>query len=86
MSKYAIGLDYGTNSVRCLVVDLGNGAELADHVFSYPSGEAGILLDKDPNVARQNPQDYLDGLQETVTQAIAKDGIATITVQRKDSE
>ncbi len=72
MSKYAIGLDYGTNSVRCLVVDLGNGAELADHVFSYPSGEAGILLDKDPNVARQNPQDYLDGLQETVTQAIAK--------------
>ncbi len=63
MKRYAIGLDYGTNSCRVVVVDLGNGEELAAHVFPYPSGEHGILLDrKDPNVARQNPQDYLDAL------------------------
>jgi L-ribulokinase len=72
-TSYALGLDYGTNSVRCLVVDLADGRELADHVFPFPSGTLGILTDpKDPNVARQHPQDYLDGLVVTVTEAMAK--------------
>ena len=70
-SRYAIGLDYGTNSCRSLIVNMTNGQELATHVFDYPSGEAGILLDPtDPNVARQNPQDYLDGTVDIVTRAI----------------
>ncbi|MCE9614509.1 MAG: ribulokinase [Lentisphaerae bacterium] len=73
MSRYALGLDFGTNSVRGLIVDLANGRELAGHVFNYPSGEAGILLDsKDPNVARQHPQDYLDGIVAVVAGAIGK--------------
>ena len=42
MKKYAIGLDFGTNSCRSLIVDLSNGDELASHVFPYPTGEAGI--------------------------------------------
>ncbi len=63
MRSYALGLDYGTNSCRALIVDLGDGREVASAVFNYPSGEHGILLDpRDPNVARQNPQDYIDGL------------------------
>lgn len=63
MKNYALGLDYGTNSCRALIVDIADGAEIANHVFPYPSGEHGILLDpRDPNVARQNPQDYIDGL------------------------
>jgi L-ribulokinase len=71
MKKYAIGLDFGTNSCRSLIVDLADGSELASHVFSYPSGSAGILLDpKEPNLARQNPQDYIDGIKETITQAV----------------
>ena len=46
---FAIGVDYGTNSVRALVVDTADGREVATSVFHYPSGEAGILLDpKDP--------------------------------------
>lgn len=68
--KYAIGLDYGTNSCRCLVVDLSDGTEIGTDVFPYPSGDAGILLDpKDPNCARQNPQDYIDGFC-TITNAM----------------
>lgn len=71
MAKYAIGLDYGTNSCRSLIVDLDAGKELASHVFSYPSGEQGILLDdRDPNVARQNPQDYIDALVVSTTETI----------------
>lgn len=70
--KYAIGVDYGTNSVRALVVDLANGDEIATHVFQYPSGDAGVLLDpKDPNVARQNPADYIEGFYKSVRRAVA---------------
>ncbi len=71
MNKFALGLDFGTNSVRSLIVDLATGEELATFVSDYPSGEAGILLDpKDPNVARQNPADYHTGLVESVRNAL----------------
>jgi len=71
MSRYALGLDYGTNSCRSLLVNLDNGEELGSVVFPYPSGKAGILTDPgDPNVARQNPQDYLDGLVAIITGAL----------------
>ncbi len=57
---YVLGLDFGTNSARALIVDPRTGAEVATAVAGYPSGEAGIILDrKDPNVARQNPADWL---------------------------
>lgn len=69
--QFALGVDYGTNSVRALVVDLETGAEIAEAVYDYPSGEAGILLDpKDPNLARQNPADYLSGFEQSVRQAV----------------
>ena len=68
---YAIGLDYGTNSVRCLVVDTANGNELGTAVWNYATGDKGIILDKsDHNVARQNPADYLKGLEVTIKQAL----------------
>ncbi len=71
MKKYAIGVDYGTNSVRALVVDIGSGEEVATAVYNYPSGEAGILLDSsDPNLARQNPADYITGFLQSVAEAV----------------
>ncbi|MEY4483751.1 MAG: hypothetical protein RL693_1203 [Verrucomicrobiota bacterium] len=80
MSKqYALGIDYGTNSCRSLLIDLNDGTEVGSTVFNYPSGELGILLDpRDPHVARQNPQDYLDGLEAVITGALAqaKAGVA----------
>lgn len=63
MKQYSLGIDYGTNSCRSLLIDLSDGSEIGSSVFSYPSGEMGVLLDPtDPHVARQNPQDYLEGL------------------------
>jgi len=70
---YTIGLDYGTNSVRCLIVDVANGRELGTAVYEYETGEAGIILDPaDHNLARQNPADYLKGIEVTVKAAIAE--------------
>ncbi len=61
-AKYAIGVDYGTNSVRALLVDVASGEEIATHAYPYPSGHEGILLDpRDPNLARQDPADYIKG-------------------------
>ena len=66
MPQYSIGLDYGTSSVRGLLVDVSSGEELASSVFPYPHGKAGILTDRDPDVARQHPQDYLDGAASVI--------------------
>src|SRR5438105_3384359 len=79
MTHYSLGLDFGTNSVRALIVDVDSGTELGTSVFDYPSGERGILLDpSDPDLARQNPEDYLVGLEGAVrgarAQASARDG------------
>ena len=69
--RFAVGIDFGTNSVRALVVDVADGRQSGTHVYDYPSGQAGILLDpKDPNLARQNPADYIEGLYVSVHQAV----------------
>ena len=73
MKKYALGLDFGTNSVRALIVDVENGKEVATSIYEYESGQKGIILDpSDPHLARQNPQDYLKGLEFSVRVAIDK--------------
>jgi L-ribulokinase len=68
---YTIGIDYGTNSVRAVVVDVADGSVVGTSVFNYPSGEDGVLLHaKDVHLARQNPADYLEGLRASVTGAL----------------
>ena len=42
--SYSLGIDYGTNSVRALIVDCANGKELGTCVVDYPSGHQGVLL------------------------------------------
>jgi L-ribulokinase len=71
-AKYTIGLDYGTNSVRTLVVNVANGREVATHVWEYEHGEAGVVLSRDPNLARQHPADYVKGTEVTITKALAE--------------
>jgi len=68
---FTLGIDFGTNSVRAVVVDCANGREIGSCVIDYPSGKRGVLLDpRDPNLARQHPGDYFYGLQESVRGAL----------------
>ena len=70
---YTLGIDYGTNSVRALLVRCSDGAEVGSCVVNYPSGQQGILLDsKDHHLARQHPGDYLFGLEKSVKGALAQ--------------
>jgi L-ribulokinase len=73
--RYAIGVDYGTNSVRALVVDVADGGEIGSFVADYTAGDHGILLDpKDPNLARQSPADYVNGFYQSVRRALKAAG------------
>jgi L-ribulokinase len=69
---FTLGIDYGTNSVRALVVRCSDGKELGASVAGYPSGKQGVLLNpRDHNLARQHPADYLFGLEKSVRGALA---------------
>ena len=70
-AKYTIGLDYGTNSVRALIVNVANGAEAGTAVWAYAHGTQGVILARDPNLARQHPGDYIRGAEITITKALA---------------
>jgi len=71
--SFSLGIDYGTNSVRALVVRCRDGKELGTAVVEYPSGKQGVLLDaKDHHLARQHPGDYLVGLEKSVQTALSE--------------
>jgi len=69
--KYTLGLDYGTNSVRAVIVDAANGREVATAVWNYAHGVQGVILSRDPNLARQDPADYVKGAEVTMGKALA---------------
>ncbi len=69
-NQYTIGLDYGTNSVRALIVSTRDGSEAGSATWNYAHGENGILLSRDPNLARQHPADYLEGARQTIVAAL----------------
>jgi L-ribulokinase len=71
-AKYSIGLDYGTNTVRCLIVDASNGREVGTAVWEYAHGTHGVILSRDPNLARQHPADYVTGAETTINKALAQ--------------
>lgn len=71
-ASYTIGLDYGTNSVRALIVNTANGREVGTAVWEYEHGTQGVILSRDPNLARQHPADYLKGAEVTIRQALAE--------------
>lgn len=83
-ARYTLGLDYGTNSVRALIVDLANGREVATSVWNYQEGVAGVILGRDPNLARQHPADYVRGAETTIRGALkaAKRAVRGFTPER----
>lgn len=74
--KYAIGVDFGTDSVRSIIVDTSNGTEMAASVFHYPRWKAGLYCNPSANQFRQHPLDYIEGLEATIKDCVAKVGPA----------
>ena len=68
--EYCIGVDYGTDSVRALLVNAVDGTELASSVFEYPRWKKGLYCDAASNLFRQHPLDYIEGLEFTVLEVL----------------
>jgi len=71
MKKYVIGLDYGTDSVRAVLIDTENGAELASEVHMYARWKKGMYCDPQANRFRQHPLDHIEGLENTIKSVVA---------------
>ena len=79
MSKYTIGLDYGSLSGRAVLADISNGQTIAVSVYEYPHAVMSRALpDGTPlgiDFALQHPQDYLDVLTHTVPAVMKASGV-----------
>lgn len=75
MKKYVIGLDYGTDSVRAVLIDTENGAELASSVSYYQRWKEGLFCSPEKNRFRQHPSDHIEGLEKTITEVVQQSGV-----------
>ena len=76
-----IGLDYGTDSVRAILVNADNGQEICSSVFYYPRWQKGLYCDPAKNQFRQHPLDYIEGLKHTIQQVVADSGISADAIK-----
>jgi len=74
MSKYVLGIDFGSDSVRCLVVDTANGSEIGTAVVEYPRWKNGEYCNPAENRYRQHPLDHLESMQQCINDAFSNAG------------
>ena len=72
--QYVIGVDYGTDSVRSIIVNAANGNEIAEAVFYYPRWKKGLYCDALQNQFRQHPLDHTEGLEYTIKSCLQQVG------------
>ncbi len=76
--KFVIGVDYGSDSVRSVIINATNGEEIASSVYYYPRWQKGLYCDAPNNQFRQHPLDYIEGLEITIKDCIKTAGGATV--------
>jgi len=66
MKNYVIGLDYGSDSVRAVLIDTENGKELSSHIHWYQRWKDKAFCNASINQFRQHPLDHIEGLENTI--------------------
>lgn len=74
--QFVIGVDYGSDSVRSVIVNAHTGEETASSVFYYPRWKEGLFCNASINQFRQHPLDYIEGLEQTIRSCLQKTGPA----------
>ena len=72
--QFVIGVDFGTDSVRSILVHAGDGTEIASAVYVYPRWKKGLYCDPSANRFRQHPADYIEGIEATIKTCLEKAG------------
>ncbi|WP_317129820.1 ribulokinase [Mucilaginibacter corticis] len=72
--KFVIGVDYGSDSVRSVLINAFDGEEVASSVFNYPRWQQGTYCDPAENRFRQHPLDYIEGLETTIKHCLEQAG------------
>jgi len=72
--SFVIGVDYGTDSVRSVIVNAADGSEISSSVFYYPRWKDGLYCIPGENQFRQHPLDYTEGLEFTIKDCLKKAG------------
>lgn len=72
---YVIGVDYGTDSVRSIIVNTQTGEEIASSVHYYTRWKKGLYCNAAESQFRQHPLDYVEGLTETITNCLKQVGL-----------
>ncbi|MFI5195083.1 MAG: ribulokinase [Chitinophagales bacterium] len=73
-NAFVIGVDFGTDSVRTIIVNAGSGQEVAASLFYYPRWKSGQYCNPSINQFRQHPKDYLEGMEYTIRDCLSKAG------------
>jgi len=68
--RFVIGVDFGTDSVRTVIVDAADGSEIASAVHSFRRWAEGRYSDPVRNQFRQHPLDHIEGLEATIRGAL----------------
>ncbi|HMQ47299.1 MAG TPA: ribulokinase [Saprospiraceae bacterium] len=79
--QYVIGLDYGSDSVRAVLIDADYGSELASHVHWYARWKAGKYCEPAKNQFRQHPLDHIEGLENTIREVLRISGVDPVSVK-----
>ncbi len=77
--KFVIGIDFGSDSVRSVLINALNGEEVASSVFNYPRWRDGLYCNASENQFRQHPLDYIEGLEHTIKDCLSKAGTTIAT-------
>jgi len=72
---FVLGIDYGTDSVRSILVNAGNGKEVSSAIFDYPRWKKYMYCNPSRNQFRQHPLDYIEGLEYTVNKVVSESGV-----------
>ena len=77
--SYVIGLDYGTDSVRAVLLNAANGEEIATDVSYYKRWKQKLYCNASKNQFRQHPLDHIEGLEQTIKKVVAT-GVDRISI------
>lgn len=81
IKNYVIGLDYGSDSVRAVLIDSANGDEIAASVHWYERWKNNAFCDPSINQFRQHPLDHIEGLEITISELVKKSGVLATSVK-----